>query len=55
MKICGVELTGCDAVICLLDRDRGQLHIPDCRVRKLTLRKDHDREDCSDFRTHLPS
>ena len=48
MKICGVELTGCDAVICLLDRDRGQ-HIPDCRVRKLTLRKDHDREDLQRF------
>jgi hypothetical protein len=49
MKICGVELTGSDAVICLLDRDRGQLHIPDCRVRKLTLKKDHDREDLQRF------
>jgi hypothetical protein len=51
MKICGVELTGSDAVICLLDRDRGQLHIPDCRVRKLTLKKDHDREDLQQFQS----
>ena len=51
MKICGVELTGSDAVICLLGRDRGQLHIPDCRVRKLTLKKDHDREDLQQFQS----
>ncbi|HIG79221.1 MAG TPA: DUF3010 family protein, partial [Cycloclasticus sp.] len=45
MKICGVELTGNDAVICLLQLDNQQFNLPDCRVRKITLPKDHTRED----------
>ena len=39
MKVCGVELKGNDAVICLLSLDDGIFDIPDCRVRKVTLEK----------------
>ena len=39
MKICGVELTGSDAVVCLLNLEQGQFNLPDCRVRKLGLNR----------------
>lgn len=49
MRICGVELSANDAVICLLNKD-GQLYdLPDCRVRSLTLPKEHSREDLQQF------
>lgn len=35
MKICGVELTGNDAVISLLSEQMGMFHLPDCRVRRI--------------------
>lgn len=41
MKVCGVELKGSEAVICLLSMDEGIFDIPDCRARKVTLEKNH--------------
>tara|TARA_R110001592_G_scaffold65732_4_gene201755 strand:- start:2045 stop:2575 length:531 start_codon:yes stop_codon:yes gene_type:complete len=49
MKICGVELTGNDAVVCLLNYDKQQFNLPECRVRKLSLPKDHTRHDLLQF------
>lgn len=49
MIVCGVELTGSDAVVCLLNMDRGQFNLPECRVRKLSLPKNHSREDLKQF------
>ncbi|MFW5824533.1 MAG: DUF3010 family protein [Marinobacter sp.] len=49
MVICGVELTGNDAVVCLLSLDRGQFSLPENRVRKLSLNKNHTREDLKQF------
>ncbi len=49
MNICGVELTGSDAVVCLLNLDQGQFLIPECRVRKITLKKGHTRQDLQQF------
>ena len=49
MIVCGVELTGSDAVVCLLNLDRGQFSLPECKVRKLSLRKNHTREDLKQF------
>ncbi|AOY86847.1 hypothetical protein BKP64_00885 [Marinobacter salinus] len=49
MIICGVELTGSDAVICLLNLDQGQFSLPECKVRKLALKKNHTRDDLLDF------
>lgn len=51
MRICGVELTGNDAVICLLNLEGQQFNIPDCRVRKLSLPKEHTRDDLKQFQT----
>jgi hypothetical protein len=49
MRICGVDLVGNEAVICLLFLENQQFNIPECRVRKLTLPKDHTREDLQEF------
>ncbi|MFT6372542.1 MAG: hypothetical protein ACJAZT_001286 [Gammaproteobacteria bacterium] len=49
MIFCGVDLTGNDAVICLLEQDKGHFNLPDCRVRKLTLTKDHSADDLRKF------
>ena len=49
MRICGVDLVGNDAVICLLELEGQQFTLPDCRVRKLVLPKEHSREDLRQF------
>ena len=49
MRICGVDLVGNDAVICLLFLDKQQFSLPECRVHKLTLPKDHSRGDLRYF------
>jgi len=49
MKICGVNLVGNDADICLLFLENQQFTLQECRVRKLTLPKDHTREDLQQF------
>ena len=49
MRICGVELSTNDAIVCLLDLENKQFNLPDCRVRKLTLPKEHTREDLQKF------
>lgn len=51
MRVCGAELTGNEAVICLLQLDDQQFNILDCRVRKLTLKKEHTREDLLQFQS----
>ncbi|WP_372982189.1 DUF3010 family protein [Marinobacter sediminum] len=49
MIICGVELSGSDAVVCLLNLDQGQFSLPECKVRKLSLKKNHTRVDLQEF------
>ncbi|MDX1800748.1 MAG: DUF3010 family protein [Marinobacter sp.] len=49
MIVCGVELTGSDAVVCLLNLDQGQFSLPECKIRKLSLRKNHSGEDLKQF------
>ncbi|MGO1692194.1 MAG: DUF3010 family protein [Marinobacter sp.] len=49
MLICGVELSGSDAVVCLLNLDMGQFSLPESKVRKITLKKNHGREDLQQF------
>jgi hypothetical protein len=51
MIICGVELAGSDAEMCLLNLDRGQFSLPECKVRKLSLNKNHTREDLQQFQS----
>ena len=53
MRICGIELTGSDAVVCLLNQDQGLFNLPDSRIRKLTLKKEHTRTDLQRFQKEL--
>src|SRR5690606_22366697 len=53
MNICGVELTGSEAVICLLTLDRGQFRLPECKLRKLTLSKHHTPDELKQFQTEF--
>ncbi|WP_100641893.1 DUF3010 family protein [Alteromonas facilis] len=39
MLICGVDIKGTEAVICLLEYREGVFFMPDCRVRKLEFSK----------------
>jgi len=49
MRVCGVEIKGNDAVICLLSMKDEIFDIPDCRVRKITLEKVTSRESLKVF------
>lgn len=49
MRICGVDLVGNEAIVCLLEQEAQQFNLPDCRVRKLVLPKEHSREDLQQF------
>ncbi|KLN63519.1 DUF3010 family protein [Vibrio sp. VPAP30] len=49
MKICGVELKGNDAVICLLSHENGVVHLPDCRVAKLSIGNANDTQEVRKF------
>jgi hypothetical protein len=37
MRVCGIELKGAEAVICLLDYELGTFNAADCRMRSITL------------------
>ncbi|MCZ4292617.1 MULTISPECIES: DUF3010 family protein [Vibrio] len=49
MKICGVELQGNDAVICLLSHADSVVHLPDCRVAKLSIGNANDTQEVKKF------
>lgn len=53
MRVCGIELAGSDAVVCLLHLDNGQFSLPESRIRKLTLKKNHTRADLHEFQKAL--
>ena len=49
MKICGVELSGNDAIISLLSLSDGVFTIPDCRVAKVSISDANDTQKMKDF------
>jgi hypothetical protein len=49
MKVCGVDLKGNDAIICLMSLADGLFTLPDCRVRKLTIADATDTEQLRKF------
>jgi chemotaxis receptor (MCP) glutamine deamidase CheD len=51
MKICGVEIKGSEAVICLLDYQDGLFTLPDCRVRKVEFNKRNNTGDIRYFQS----
>ena len=49
MKICGVELSGNDAIISLLTEQDGMFVIPDCRVRRVSCKNPDSANELSYF------
>ncbi|HAS61183.1 MAG TPA: DUF3010 domain-containing protein [Vibrio sp.] len=49
MKICGVDISGNDAVISLLTLSDGVFTIPDCRVAKVSIGDANDTQKMKDF------
>lgn len=49
MKVCGVELKGNDAIICIMSRENGLYDIPHIRVQKLHLSDASDAEQVRQF------
>jgi hypothetical protein len=51
MRICGVELKGTEAVICILSYSDGLFTLPECRVRKVEFNKRNTTGDIKYFQT----
>ena len=51
MRVCGVELSGNDANVCLLSLENELFQIPDCRARKISLPKNATSKDLRYFQT----
>jgi hypothetical protein len=49
MKVCGVELKGNDAIICIMSRENGLYDIPQVRVQKISLVDAGDAEQVRHF------
>lgn len=49
MKVCGVELKGNDAIICIMSRENGLYDIPRTRVQKISLVDAADAEQVRKF------
>ncbi|CAM4199143.1 DUF3010 family protein [Vibrio agarivorans] len=49
MKICGVELSGNDAIISLLTLSDGVFNIPDCRVAKISIADANNTDKMKNF------
>ncbi len=49
MKICGVELKGNDAIVCIMSRENGLYDIPHLRVQKISLSDAADAEQVQRF------
>jgi hypothetical protein len=51
MRICGVELKGTEAVICLLSYKDSLFSIPECRTRKVDFSKQNRQTDIAYFQS----
>ncbi|GLR76134.1 MULTISPECIES: DUF3010 family protein [Aliivibrio] len=49
MKVCGVELKGNEAIICLVNKSDGMIDLPDCRVAKFDITEPSKTESIRDF------
>ena len=51
MKICGVEIKGSEAIVCLLSFKDGLFNLPECRVRKVEFNKRNSTGDIRYFQS----
>ncbi|MBT3505644.1 MAG: DUF3010 family protein [Piscirickettsiaceae bacterium] len=53
MKVCGIELKGNDAVICMMSLDDGLFTLNECRVKKLSISDAKDQQQLQKFQFDL--
>jgi hypothetical protein len=53
MKVCGIELKGNDAVICIMSLDDGLFTLNECRVKKLSISDAKDQQQLQKFQFDL--
>jgi hypothetical protein len=49
MRVCGIEIKGSEAILCLMSKDQGLFALPDCRLNRLALTQDYDAESVRKF------
>lgn len=53
MRVCGIEIKGSEAMICLLEMNDGLFSLPDCRQSRFQLVHDQDQEAFRKFQFSL--
>lgn len=53
MRVCGVDIKGSEAIICLMQLKDGLFDLPDCRQTRFPLSKDQDAESVQKFQFTL--
>ena len=49
MRVCGVEIKGSEAILCLMEYQNGLYNLPDCRQIRLALSQDQQAESVRKF------
>ena len=49
MRVCGVEIKGSEAIICLMTLKDGLFELPDCRQTRFALSKDQEQQQMRHF------
>lgn len=49
MRVCGIELKGGEAIICLLGHDQGAFNVPECRQRLFSMTQSSATDSIRDF------
>lgn len=53
MRVCGIEIKGSEAILCLMSKEQGLFSLPDCRLNRLALTQDHDAESIRKFQATM--
>lgn len=49
MRVCGVEIKGSEAILCLMEYQDGLFNLPDCRQTRIALSQDQQTEQVRKF------
>ncbi len=53
MRVCGVEIKGSEAILCLMEYQDGLFNLPDCRQTRIALSQDQQTEQVRKFQFSL--
>lgn len=53
MRVCGVEIKGSEAILCLMEYQGGLFNLPDCRQSRIALSQDQEAEQVRKFQFAL--